>query len=178
MSKLVDEEEELRTALAEIDYPLEWFKCLTWSYIHTWATNTSISIAIPPNDEMILKKLLIGNLKGFKDFYINTPLATKNFVLAWSPKRPNVKENIDNRSEQEQANYLQNELKTLITNTDLFYDKLRKILAEDTLKILIADRQRIKLSGKETKEKLILKIENARTYLKKLQNKCPYLFLR
>jgi len=177
INKLVDENEDLQTALTEIDYPLEWFKCLTWTYIITWARRATFRAGLNPEYETIMRKLLVGNFKGFKDFYINYPLVAKNLVLAWSPENPNVKENIDHRSKSEQLEYLQKELDALIIDTDQFSKKIKESLNEGSKNVLAAERPKVERTGGETKEELIQKIEIVRIYLKKLKYKWPEIHL-
>lgn len=99
-------------------------------------------------------------------------------MLAWSPEKPNVKENIDQRPESEQMGYLQKELDALITDTDLYHEKIGEILNEESQKVLAAERPKVERTGRETKADLIQKIEIIRAYIKKLKYKWPKIHLR
>ena len=175
IKKIIEESEALQTILRKLWYPIEWAKCLTWARVRD-PTEPPPNNLIPEERE-IIRKLLIGNIKGFKDcFIIYKPWVAAHHVLAWSLEKQNVRENIDGRSESEKMELLKGELDTLIDEVIRFHDthavvqeggqsgKTERQMPE-TLSI---ETPKVKRIGNETKEELKEKIEIIRKQLREL----------
>ena len=154
-----------KTILKTVKYALDGF------------TNFSFSNNLIPEEGEITKKLLIGEMKGVKDcFIIYKPLVATHHVLAWSPERPNVKKNIDERSENEKMELFKAQLDTLIDEVVHFHDMYAvvqedsqsEIIERELPEIMLIETPKVRRIGNETKEELIKKIEIIRKQLKEL----------
>ncbi|NVM54334.1 MAG: hypothetical protein HWN66_11585 [Candidatus Helarchaeota archaeon] len=171
IKNLVKESEKFRIALNKIGYPAEWFQCITWSHIYRWLSMIPLETILFPEEKTIIRKLLVGNLKGFKDFYIlMRPTVAKNTVLAWSLDRPNVKKNIDERPEGQKLKFLEKELDNLIVQMNHFHKTIKPTL---DLENFSYETPIIERTGKESKEELLTKIEVLRNQLKKIKYRWP-----
>ncbi len=169
IKEIVEKSKELREILKKIAYPIDWFKCLTWKDLYSFHKTPPNHLI--PEEDIIVKRLLIGNIKGFKDFFVSfKPYVAANYVLAWSPDKPNVKENIDGRPESEKIQFLKVELDTLIDEVKYFHERnyvVQESDMEEFEPLTLVD-PKVERIDNETKDELKEKIEIIRNQLREL----------
>lgn len=151
---------------------------------------------------MIIRLLIGDKIRGLQlqivpyEEFINghTLLVARNYVLAWSPKKPNVIENIERRDEQAKTDFLQkellhfinDELPRIINKGDMFTasynatkDAVIEIRQKADIKINVEalhnQHTEIKLTGKESYIELITKCEIARVEMRKYRQEAIVL---
>ncbi|MGD0645519.1 MAG: hypothetical protein ABSA75_11500 [Candidatus Bathyarchaeia archaeon] len=171
--------------------PPVWAGCFSWTELLRGPHGDGI---FHPSLERVILRLLLGQkMKGLQVLLENysdyenghSGLAAKNFVLAWSPDRPNVKENIKGRSPEarketilkELDHFVNEEIPSRRNGTELHSGYLKakaeaiKHCAEVNLRIDLRclDNQHLEIKWRETDSiaELSQKCEIARIELRK-----------
>jgi hypothetical protein len=109
---------QLHDLLLARGIPPDWAGCFSWTDIFG-----GLCGVFAPDLAKVIRRMLIGKrLRGlqvfvekYQDFIDGKSfMAPKNYVLAWSPQRPNIEENIEGRSPEERLEYVVKELDLFI----------------------------------------------------------------
>jgi len=108
-------DEPLAKILRERKIPPEWAGCFSWTEV----LRGQVMGIFRPDIRTIIRKMLVGRkFRGLQvlveeyDAFMKgeTFLAPKNYVLAWSPDKPNIEENIEGRTLEEKIEFVCKEL--------------------------------------------------------------------
>jgi hypothetical protein len=184
-------DEKVAQILSQKGIPPSWAGCFSWTEITQGYHGDGIFY---PDLERVLRRMLIGKrvrglqiqIQPYEEFMSgHTMLVAKNYVLAWSPEKPNIEENIEGRTQQDKIEYItkeldhfiNHELPRLINGGELWRgyqtarDSVSKKSTEASISIdLVAlDKQHVEivLSGSESYEELTQKCELVRCEMRK-----------
>jgi len=188
------EDKKVATFLAQKEVPPSWAGCFSWTEISRGYHGDGLFF---PDVSRIIRRMLIGkNVKGlqvqiqsYEEFTKgHSWLVAKNYVLAWSPEKPDIEENIEGRSLQDRTAtiikeldfFINEQIPQYITGSDLRRgylkakeDALQKS-AERGVKIDLQalDKQHIEIGrmGSESYEELLQICELARNEMRKYRD--------
>jgi len=155
--KIIDTNARIRDLLEEAGYPLEWFKA---SVSRTSLIQDSNRITLLPSETKIIPYLLKRNVQGFQTFKVGKPNFTKVSVLAWSPSKPNVWQNIVGRSDAEKLQYLKAEFDGIYKDIQTFHED-NKTGGQPAVPA-------VSRSGNETMDELAREVKMLRSQLKNM----------
>jgi hypothetical protein len=184
------QDEKLASLLLQKGVPPSWAGCFSWTEIFTGYHGDGVFY---PDLDRVIRRILIG--KQFRGLQVQTQrledfekkqmwLVAKNYVLAWSPEKPDIEENVEGRSQQDRINYIIKELDFFIneqipqlrngSNNRPCYQEAKEAVikgsAEAGIKIDLGalDRQHINVerNGTESYKELLQKCEMARTEMR------------
>ena len=187
-------DQKVATLLAQKGVPSLWAGCFSWTEIYRGYHGDGLFY---PDVSRVIRRLLIGRrvrglqvqIQDYNAFMKGRRwLVAKNYVLAWSPEKPNVEMNIEGRSKEDRINTIIKELDFFLNEqipqhrngSDLIGGYVRaredvsKKAAELGVKIDLdaLDKQHaeIRRSGNESYEELLEKCELARNEMRKYTN--------
>ncbi len=187
-------DQEVAALLAQKGVPPLWAGCFSWTEIYRGYHGDGLFY---PDVSRVIRRLLIGRkIRGLQvqiqeyDRFTegHSWLIAKNYVLAWSPEKPNVEMNIEGRSKEDRINTIIKELDYFLNEqipqhrngSDLWSGYVRakedvtKKAAELGVKMDLdaLDKQHaeIRRLGNESYEELLEKCESARNEMRKYRN--------
>lgn len=188
------EDKKVAAFLAQKGVPPSWAGCFSWTEISRGYHGDGLFY---PDVSRIIHRMLIGRsirglqvqIQSYEEFIKgHSWLVAKNYVLAWSPEKPNVEENIEGRSLQDRIStiikeldfFINEQIPQYIAGSDLWRGYLKakedvlKKSAERGVKIDLQalDKQHIEIKrmGSESYEELLQKCELARNEMRKYRD--------
>jgi hypothetical protein len=184
------QDEKVASLLVQKGVPPSWAGCFSWTEIFTGYHGDGVFY---PDLDRVIRRILIG--KQFKGLQVQIQsrvdfekehvyLVAKNYVLAWSPEKPDIKENVEGRSQQDRINYITKELDFFIneqipqlrngSNHRTSYLEAKEAVAKGSTETGIRiglealDRQHtnVERTGTESYEELLQKCEMARNEMR------------
>lgn len=187
------QDEQVASRLEQKGIPPSWAGCFSWTEIFEGYFGDG---TFYPELDMVIRRTLIGKqfrglqvqIQNKDDFEKKTMLLLpKNYVLAWSPEKPNVAENIESRSQEDRTQYITKELDYFIneqtpmlkTGYLKFKESVAKASVEAGVKIDVGalDKEHILVerTGNESYDELRQKCETARNEMRKYQRETAVL---
>jgi len=183
-------DEGLSRKLSERGTPPHWAGCFSWTDIFGIG---HMGVFVPDIRKVIRRMLLGRGMKGlqvlverYEDFEKGEAwLLPKNFVLAWSPERPNIEENLE-RPQREKVEFA-------IKEAELFTRQIAELrkkwegaleavskLGKDAgvrldLEALARQHVEVSFSGGEPYDELLRKLEGAREEMRKYEAEAAVL---
>lgn len=184
-------DDRLARALSERGIPPEWAGCFSWTKILGGYGGSGIFF--PDLREVIRRMLLSRRIRGLQIFVEDyerfmkgeTILAPKNYVLAWSPEKPDIEKNLK-MSPKERAEFITKELELFIDKISKFKEEwieAKRMVSELSLKAHIKldlealemRHPEINILGDESYEKLLKKAELAREEMRRYMKETTIL---
>jgi hypothetical protein len=114
-------DEKVAEILYQKGIPPSWAGCFSWTEITQGYHGDGIFY---PDLDRVLRMLIGKRIRGLQiqiqpceEFmHGKITLVAKNYVLAWSPEKPNIEENIEGRSQQDKREYIAKELDHFINH--------------------------------------------------------------
>jgi len=180
--RMAFKDEELARTLSERGIVPQWAGCFSWTEI---LEGYVAGLFFPDIREVIRRMLLGKRVRGLqilveeyeKFMKGDTILTPKNYVLAWSPEKPNVRENLK-MSPEEKIAFITKELEFFIDKISTFKEEwmeAKRRVMELSIKASIRlglealekRHSEVKILGSEPYETLKEKAETAREEMRK-----------
>ena len=185
------QDEKVASLLVQKGVPPSWAGCFSWTEIFTGYQGDGI---FHPDLDRVIRRILIE--KQFRGLQVqiqsrldfekeHTWLVAKNYVLAWSPEKPDIEENVEGRSQQDRMNYITKELDFFINeqipqlrngsnHRTRSYLEAKEAVAEGSaeagiridLELLDKQHANIEHTGTESYTELLQKCEMARNEMR------------
>jgi len=192
-------DEKVALFLARKGVPPSWAGCFSWTEISRGYHGDGLFY---PDVSRIIRRMLIGRstrglqvqIQSYEEFMKgHSWLVAKNYVLAWSPEKPNIEDNIEGRSPQDRTStiikeldfFINEQIPHYVAGSDLWRGYLKA--REDVLKksaergiridLEALDKQHIEIRriGSESYEELLQKCELARNEMRKYRDETVVL---